>query len=344
MADADGDAAELAALELEALEATYAGGPLDFGEIGGDGDGEDTDADDAGGAPAPADDADTARPFFRVDRAAYPPIVSVHLTPRGAGRGSTFVEAVLTLSAPPGYPSVGAGPVAVSLSAVRGLGEARAAALQAALAREAGAAVGDAALGTLIEAGLDGLSALNAPEPGALCALCLDPLVADGEPDGGGGAPAGLGPGPGPPKGLLKLACYHCLHLCVFFVECAGGGEGGGGWMGRGERDNPNHRSMLSHAQHSRSKKTRTHDTATAPPGGGRTAGASAPPRQAPPRLRRPPATRAATERLVKEEKPPHLARANSSLPLPPPPRLPLLLQPWPAPSAGRTPARSVPA
>jgi hypothetical protein len=204
MADTDGDAAELAALELEALEATYAGGPLDFGSA-------DCWASGGGRGDPP--------PFFSVVRADYPPVVGVHLTPRGADKGSTFVEAMLTLTTPPGYPAATAGPVAVSLSAVRGLGDSRAAALAAALRAEAAAAAGDAALGTLIEVGLDGLTAMNAPEPGTACGLCLDALVpsVEGCSSGGsgGGGPAGLGPAGGPPKGLLKLACYHCLHLCV---------------------------------------------------------------------------------------------------------------------------------
>lgn len=218
------EAEELTVLELEALEATYSGGMMDFG--GGRG-GEDGDGGDESDGDDDSASTDPTRPFFVVERPNYPPSISVHLTPRGCGKGLTFVEAVLTLTAPQGYPSASAGPVAVALSAVRGLGEARTAALADALVREAEAAVGDAALGTLIEAGLDGLTALNAPEPGALCALCLDELVA-GDPGGGGGTarPAGLGPGSGPPKGLLKLACYHCLHLCV----CLFLGGGRDGW------------------------------------------------------------------------------------------------------------------
>lgn len=188
----EGDDDELVALELEALEATYGGGGGCFGENGADG----------------ASASTSSPPFFSILARAPHPTITARLTPRGVGKGAAYVEATLTLTAPPGYPSC-AQPVAVSLSAVRGLGDARRAALAAGLAAEAASLVGDAALGTLIEAGLDGLTALNAPEGD--CALCLGPLLGGG---GSVGAVAALSGAPAqPPKDLLKLECYHVLHL-----------------------------------------------------------------------------------------------------------------------------------
>ena len=195
--DADDNCAALCAMELEALDATYGGGELGSGVGAGNGDAS------ASAPPAP--------PFFTLVHPS-PPTIAVHLTPRGVGPGSCFCEARLTLAAPEGYPACST-PVSVSLSRVRGLGDARQGALLAALASEAAALVGDAALGTLIEAGLDGVTRLNAPE--GACPLCLDPLVVRlGGGGGGEGGSAAPAPSAGdPPKGLLKLACYHCLHL-----------------------------------------------------------------------------------------------------------------------------------
>jgi len=209
----DGPDDELVALELEALEATYAAG--DGAWCFGEDEAKNEDGADAAGAPPPS----AAPPFFTIN-AHSPPTITVHLTPRGVGKGAAFCEATLILSAPPGYPTC-AQPVAVALARARGLGDARRAALLAALEAAAGDAIGDAALGTLIEAGLDGLTALNEPEGD--CALCLNPLL---ERAGGccGGTPAvgalsAVGGAPlasassAPPRDLLKLDCYHCLHL-----------------------------------------------------------------------------------------------------------------------------------
>ena len=210
------DAAALCAMELEALDATYGAGCGGEGEGGGCG-GANCAGDDEGGAGAGGADS-AAPPFCTLVRPA-PPTSTGHLTPRGVGLGARFCDARLTLAAPEGYPTCAA-PIAVSLSHVRGLGDARRAALLAGLAAEAGALAGDAALGTLIEAGLDGVTALNAPEGD--CPLCLGPLLPGGEGGAGGdaaaaavaavmaGAPAAAGD---PPKGLLKLAGYPCLHL-----------------------------------------------------------------------------------------------------------------------------------
>ena len=67
------------------------------------------------------------------------------------------------------------------------------------LREEATAMAGEMMLGHLCETAKTRLTEMNSPEGD--CAFCLLPLVEDGKHVGS--------------KQLLKLACFHCYHLCV---------------------------------------------------------------------------------------------------------------------------------
>ena len=81
-----------------------------------------------------------------------------------------------------------------------GLGDARLAGLQAALAAEAASLAGEMQLGHLCETAIDLLTSANQPEGD--CTFCLEPLLL---PPGGGG--------PAPGSAVLRLGCYHCNHM-----------------------------------------------------------------------------------------------------------------------------------
>lgn len=81
-----------------------------------------------------------------------------------------------------------------------GLGDARLAGIQSALAAEAAAMAGELQLGHLCETALDLLTDANQPEGD--CAFCLEPLLHPDDSRGGNGAA----------PSVLRLACYHCYH------------------------------------------------------------------------------------------------------------------------------------
>ena len=139
----------------------------------------------------------------------WPPVVSIAVAPRGAPEAATFVAATLTLACGTSYP---ASPPAVSLTDVKGMGAAREAALLARLAGVAGGAAGDAALAVVADAALDALT--DDPGPSGDCPMCLDPLK-------GGG------------RALVRLACWHGIHLeCAAAWWAAAGRRGGGAGAG----------------------------------------------------------------------------------------------------------------
>lgn len=116
-----------------------------------------------------------------------------------------YVAARLVLHVGPAYPTE---PPAVQLADARGLGDARLAGVQAALAAEAAALAGELSLGHLVETALDLLTDANQPE--GSCAFCLEPLL----PAGAGAAAAGReAAGQLPPLPLLRLGCYHVYHV-----------------------------------------------------------------------------------------------------------------------------------
>lgn len=165
--------------ELEALRATYDDVEVAVGsEAGGDGS---RSSDKTGAAAAAA------------------AVVTVPVAPRGCSPEQQFVAARLQLRVPPSYP--GDAPAA-ALADARGLGDARVAQLQAALAAEAAALAGELSLGHLVETALDLLTEHNRPE--GLCAFCLEPLPPPANP---------AAPGQGQQHALLRLQCYHCFHL-----------------------------------------------------------------------------------------------------------------------------------
>ena len=107
----------------------------------------------------------------------------------------------------PRHPSAPLRPAA----APAGLGDARLAGVQAALAVEAAQLAGELQLGHLCETALDLLTAGNQPE--GACAFCLEPLLAA---DGPSGASGGGGSGGSGTRALLRLGCYHAYHAACF--------------------------------------------------------------------------------------------------------------------------------
>ena len=244
----DNERRELWEAELEALQATYG--------IAGDGD----DTPLAPGSsilsvlprspPAvralPHSSSSSSSSSILSVLSRSPPAVRVLLEPRGCHRSaSRFVRAELVLECTAEYPGEGGeeNPVAASLAAPKGLGDARRAALlsrvRAAVA-EVSASGELCVLGSLIEAALEALTEINMPEGD--CPICLEALstfgaegASDGEALGGGaggggagGAEGGAEGGGGGGKGaesestddgsdaknrLVKLECFHCLHL-----------------------------------------------------------------------------------------------------------------------------------
>ena len=221
----DAERRELWEAELEALEATY--GIVDE-RI--DDDDKDENGDEKKTSATPPSSTSILSVLSR-----SPPAVRALLFPRGCPRSaSRFVSAELVLECSEGYPGgeeegeeeEGKGNhhllVAASLSAPRGLGDAR----RAELLSKVGAALAEVSasgelcvLGCLIEAALEAITDLNSPEGD--CPICLEPLSAGGggggasEKEGGGegGRDEGKNDGDGFSNRLVKLECFHCLHL-----------------------------------------------------------------------------------------------------------------------------------
>ncbi len=93
--------------------------------------------------------------------------VQLQLMPRGAEAHNAFVLANLRLRVPAGYPADCAEVVDVSLTDTKGLGDARATALERKLREEAVALQGELVLGTLCELALDLVTEENRPEGGS---------------------------------------------------------------------------------------------------------------------------------------------------------------------------------
>ena len=221
----DAERRELWTAELEALEAIY-------GERGDDDDAANC---NGGGDRARPCSTSTSTSSILTVLSRCPPSVRALLHPRGASSSaSRFVRAELVLECSKEYPSAGerrdAGEgeekplVAASLSAPKGLGDKRRASLlsrvRAALV-EVSASGELCVLGSLIEAALEAITEVNAPEGD--CAICLSSLLApspspsSSSSGGAEGAAEGGGAnenGPADANRLVKLGeCFHCLHL-----------------------------------------------------------------------------------------------------------------------------------
>lgn len=132
--------------------------------------------------------------------------VAVH--PRESDPHRRFVQALLRLTAPPGYPA--SGPPAVAVADSKGLGDERQARLLDELRREAGAQAGELVLGHLVEVAADTLSELNHPE--GHCIFCLEGMEAPAPPPSGRQDAAGG-------SALVKLPCYHVFHVSGCYAD-----------------------------------------------------------------------------------------------------------------------------
>eukprot|EP00887_Chlorella_sp_A99_P003414 scaffold7.g3414.t1 len=147
--------------------------------------------------------------------------VVASVAPRGDS--TPFVAASLVLTIPGEYPSSSA---EVALEGVKGMGDARAARVLAALRTDAAALEGDMMLGTLVDTALDLLTEANCAEGD--CVFCLEAMrLGGGQAAAAGGAAEGVAglaaapaaaeePASHPAYPVLRLECYHCFHMSCF--------------------------------------------------------------------------------------------------------------------------------